>query len=60
VAEPKKKQFERDYVEPLSRDYNKKRYDTGTTYLEAALLPPIGVLAFGAAIAWALTGFIRN
>ena len=60
VAEPKKKEFERDYVSPLSRDYDEKRFDTGTTYVEAALLPPIGVLAFGAAMAWALTGFRRE
>ncbi len=60
VAEPKKKEFERDYVEPLSRDYDQKRYDTVTTYVGSALLPPMAVLAFGAAIAWALTGFRRD
>jgi hypothetical protein len=60
VAEVKKKEFERDYVAPLSRDYDEKRYGTVTTYLEAALLPPMVVLAFGAAMAWALTGFRRT
>jgi hypothetical protein len=60
VAELKKKEFERDYVAPVSRDYDKKHYDTGAAYLEAALLPPLGVLAFGAAMAWALTGFRRE
>jgi hypothetical protein len=56
VAEAKKEEFERDYVYVNEG----KRYDVVTTYLEAALLPPLAVLAFGAAMAWALTGFMRN
>jgi hypothetical protein len=59
VAEPKKKEFERQYVEPAARNYEKKRYDAAATYLEAALLPPPAVLIFGAAMGWVLTGF-RN
>ena len=45
VAELKKKEFERITLRP-SRDYDKKRYDTGATYLEAALFPPMVVLSF--------------
>ena len=60
VAEAKKKDFERDYVGSFKRDYDKKCYDVLTTYIEAALLPPIALLAFGAAVAWAFTGFRRD
>ncbi len=60
VAEPKKKEFERNYVAPLSREYEERRFDTAMSYLKIALLPPLGVFAFGAAMAWALTGFRRD
>jgi len=60
AAEGKKREFERDFVEPLARSYDQTRYDTLTGYLETALFPPIALLALGAAMAWALTGFRRD
>jgi hypothetical protein len=60
VAGPKQKEFERNYVAPLTRDYEVKRSDTAISYLQAALFPPIVVLVFGAAMAWVSTGFRRD